>query len=200
MTLKFVRIPIVTTFVYMFLYFAFESASFAGPDNEDKMNIEYGIVESIEVTTKESALKRNAIIGGILGVVIDGSKWHVASSAASGAVAAVVATSIIEGDRRVYLYQIKTNTAEELKITLEHGGLSPGQCVAIESGKGVNLRHVSSVHCESPKEEGLQHPTVEMVRHDHAIRCEQAKQELAQAESAGQIDALLVKIRALCES
>ena len=71
----------------------FAGLSFA---EQPSLSVRYGQITGIEVTTKESAVARNAIIGGVIGILVDDSF----SGALGGATAGFLVTSIIEGDRR----------------------------------------------------------------------------------------------------
>ena len=66
------------------------------------LTIEYGHVTGIEVTTKESAMARNMLIGSLVGWAVDGSS----SGAWSGAVAGFAITSLVENDKRVFAYTL----------------------------------------------------------------------------------------------
>lgn len=182
----------VMTFIYVVGFHAQASEPLGIPIN-------YGVIEDVEVTTAKTAVKRNVIVGGLIGAAI-GGKWHLLSGAAGGAGAGVAATGLLEGDRRIFLYSVTTESDELLSVALEAGGLAAGECVAIEQGKYVNLRRVSSVHCEHAGHKSLNHPDVHEVRGMAAQSCAEARSRSIEAAEPDAIDAALKQVRALCES
>jgi hypothetical protein len=110
------------------------------------LTIHYGYVTGVEVTTKESAMARNMLIGSLVGLAIDDSF----SGALSGATAGFVLTSIIEGDKRIFAYTLTLPDGAIETVAVDRPDLNIGHCAALErDGKHVNLRPVSAVHCES---------------------------------------------------
>jgi hypothetical protein len=166
----------------------FTEPSFAG---DPPLSVRYGQITGIEVTTKESAVARNAIIGGVIGVIVDDSF----SGALGGATAGFLVTSIIEGDRRVYLYTIRMSDDENVAVAIERPDLAIGHCAALEQdGKHNNLRPVSSVHCE--KENSEQHQDHRL---DIARKCKVARDQLSAGGSSQAIDQALHDMRAYCD-
>jgi hypothetical protein len=166
----------------------FAGLSFAG---QPSISVRYGQITGIEVTTKESAVARNAIIGGVIGVLVDDSF----SGALGGATAGFLVTSIIEGDRRVYLYTIIMNDGASVAIAIERPDLAIGHCAALEQdGKHINLRPVSSVHCEKESTEQHEDHRLEIAR-----KCKIARDQLSVGGSSQAIDKALHDMRAYCD-
>ncbi len=166
----------------------FVGQSFA---DEPSLSLRYGQITGIEVTTKESAVARNAIIGGVIGVLVDDSF----SGALGGATAGFLVTSIIEADRRVYLYTIRLSDGEIIAIAVERPDLAIGHCTALEQdGKHNNLRPVSSVHCEKESTEEHQDHRLKI-----AGKCKAARDQLSVGGSSQVIDQALHDMRAYCD-
>ncbi len=158
---------------------------------EDSISVRYGQITGIEVTTRESAVARNAILGGIIGVVVDDSF----SGALGGATAGFAITSIIEGDRRVYLYALQMNDGQALSIAVERPDLAIGHCAALEQGgKHNNLRPVSSVHCQREGTTEHQDHRIEV-----ALKCKDARDRLSAGGDPRAIDQALHDLRAYCD-
>ena len=155
---------------------------------ESPLSVRYGQITGIEVTTKESAVARNAIIGGVIGVAID-------DSFSGGATAGFLVTSIIEGDRRVYLYTMQMDDGKSVSVAIERPDLAIGHCAALEQdGKHNNLRPVSSVHCERKSNEDHQDHRLEIAR-----KCKDARDQLSAGGNAQAIDQALRDLRAYCD-
>jgi hypothetical protein len=145
------------------------------------LTIHYGYVTGVEVTTKESAMARNMLIGSLVGLAIDDSF----SGALSGATAGFVLTSIIEGDKRIFAY--------------DRPDLNIGHCAALErDGKHVNLRPVSAVHCESKSVDSADHPAGEH-RLSAAEKCSAARSVLNDGGEGVDVRAALREMRAYCD-
>lgn len=156
----------------------------------------YGHISAIEVTTEKSAIARNSILGGLAGIAIGDNT----ASAFHGAAAAFAITSIIEGDRRVFLYTINLLKGGSKNIALHHSGLSVGECVAMEQGaKHTNLRAVSPVYCQSPDHKGLSSTGVVDLQQSTADACHDAINAAHNAKKDDDIDRALIQMRALCE-
>ena len=166
----------------------FAGLSFA---EQPSISVRYGQITGIEVTTKESAVARNAIIGGVIGVIVDDSF----SGALGGATAGFLVTSIIEADRRVYLYTIRMNDDERIAVAIDRPDLAIGHCAALEQdGKHSNLRPVSSVHCEQVSTEQHQDHRLEI-----AQKCKAARDQLSLGGNSQAIDRALHDMRAYCD-
>jgi len=158
--------------------------------------IEYAHVSAIEVTTEKSAIARNAILGGLVGVAIGDNT----ASAFHGAAAAFAITSIIEGDRRVFLYTLSLVQGGSKNIAIHTSGLSVGQCVAFEHDeKHTNLRPVSAVYCQSAEHKALTSANVVKAQQSIANACNKAIAAVHNAKNDEGIDAALIQMRALCE-
>ena len=159
-------------------------------------SLSYGHISAIEVTTEKSVIARNSILGGLAGIAIGDNT----ASAFQGAAAAFAITSIMEGDRRVFLYTVTLLKGGSKNIALHHPGLSVGECVAVEQGvKHTNLRPVSSVYCQSPDHKGLSSTSVVDLQQSTANACHDATEAVHAAKKDDDIDRALIQMRALCE-
>lgn len=158
-------------------------------------NITYGTVKSVNVTTPDSKIAQSAIIGGVIGLAIG----HDVKGALDGGAAGFAIMSAMEGDRRVYLYTLNVNKQSKT-VLIETGGLSEGECAAIEtSGNHINLRSVSHSFCSNSGHKALSSKEVIAQQKSQAKACDVARREVLTAKSDNDIDHSLVKVRALCE-
>ena len=159
------------------------------------VTIHYGYITGVEVTTKESAMARNMLIGSLVGLAIDDSF----SGAVSGATAGFVLTSIIEGDKRVFAYTVKLSDDSFETIAVDRPDLNIGHCAALERhGKHVNLRPVSAVHCESDISDSADHPAGEH-RLSAAEKCSAARAVLEKGGESVDVREALREMRAYCD-
>ena len=161
----------------------------------ESLTIQYGYVTGVEVTTKESAMARNMLIGSLIGLAIDDSF----SGALGGATAGFVLTSVIEGDKRIFAYTLKLPDDSFETIAVDRPDLNIGHCAALErDGKHVNLRPVSAVHCESKSVDSADHPAGEH-RLSAAEKCSAARSILEKGGEGVDVRTALREMRAYCD-
>jgi hypothetical protein len=160
------------------------------------VTIHYGQVIGIEVTTRESAMARNMLIGSLVGWAVLGDS----SGAISGAVAGFALTSLVENDKRVFAYTMSFADGTQETVAVERPDLSIGHCAALErDGNHVNLRPVSAVHCDDDSkihdedEPGGEH------RMSAAEKCSEARRVLTGEQSGADIQVALRNMRAFCD-
>lgn len=160
------------------------------------VTIDYGHVTGIEVTTKESAMARNMLIGSLVGWAVDGGS----SGAWTGAVAGFAVTSLVENDKRVFAYTLQFSDGSSKNVAVDRPDVSIGHCAALErQGEHVNLRPVSAVHCEDDSfkndadEPGGEH------RQTAAEKCSDARKKLAEGGENLDVQAALRNMRAYCD-
>ena len=159
-----------------------------------EVSIEYGHVTAVEVTTRESAMARNMLIGGLVGLAIKDSF----SGALGGATAGFVVTSIMENDKRGFAYTVQLDDNRYETVALTRPDVAIGHCAALErDAKHVNLRPVSAVHCDSP--EGEEESPGDEHRETAAEKCSAARAALANPEAGTDISKALRTMRAYCE-
>ena len=180
--------------IVLFFIFLALTVSYSNAESES-LTIQYGYVTGVEVTTKESAMARNMLIGSLVGLAIDDSF----SGALSGATAGFVLTSIIEGDKRIFAYTLKLPDDSFETIAVDRPDLNIGHCAALErDGKHVNLRPVSAVHCESNSLDSADHPAGEH-RLSAAEKCSEARSILKEGGEGVDVAAALREMRAYCD-
>lgn len=160
------------------------------------VTIHYGQVIGVEVTTKESAMSRNMLIGSLVGWAVKGNS----SGAIGGAVAGFALTSLIENDKRVFAYTLSFADGTRETVAVERPDLSIGHCAALErEGNHVNLRPVSAVHCnDDSKTHDNDEPGGEH-RMSAAEKCSEARKVLTAEQSGADIQAALRNMRAFCD-
>ena len=172
------------------------SAPLASKEQAPAMQVSYGQVNAIEVTTKKSAVARNALIGSLVGLAIDES----VSGAVLGASTGFIVTSIIEADRRVFLYTLEMTDGDRQSIAVERPDLAIGHCAAIEQkGKHSNLRPVSAVHCVEGGVPGSSKDDLDNHRLQIAEKCHDARSQLAKGGSSEEIETALRNLRSYCD-
>ena len=162
---------------------------------KEAYEISYGNVSSVLITTADSKILEGTIVGGALGLAIGDSTLATFNGAAAGFAIA----SIMEGDRRVFLYTINVD-GHDKKIAMKEGGIGEGRCVAIEKkGKHTNIRAVSSTFCQQSDHAALTSIEVVKQQQSQAEQCKTARELVLIAKTDADIDHALVKVRALCE-
>ena len=178
----------------LFVFLLVLTVSHANAESES-LTIQYGYVTGVEVTTKESAIARNMLIGSIVGLAIDDSF----SGALGGATAGFALTALIEGDQRIFAYTITLPDNSARTVAVDRPDLNIGHCAALEQhGKHVNLRPVSAVHCESKSLDNADHPAGEH-RLSAAEKCSAARSVLQEGAEGVDVRAALREMRAYCD-
>lgn len=173
------------------------SAAFA-VDLNSTISINYGTVEKVEQAKLDSLVGQGVVAGGMIGAV--SGKHDRAKHAAEGAAAVGLLAALAQGSRKAFSYQVKLSSGGEIKLVTENGGIAAGDCVSIEQGKTANIRRVSSVYCEDPNGEALQHPHVQASALEDAAECHTAKEIALNAKTEKDVDIALKKVRAFCGS
>lgn len=163
------------------------------PSETIAASIQYGQVTSVSVTTIEdddgiSGAAKGALIGGMIGPRHRGINRGVIAGAAIGSAAD-------DGDTEtLYLYTVDyVDSTGSIQIKTEQGDIRDGDCVSIEQGQHVNIRRVSTVHCEQQTATPPEH-------HAQAAKeCDLAKQDMMAADTQEAQDIAIQKARVLCE-
>ena len=159
-----------------------------------EVGIEYGRVTGVEVTTRESAMARNMLIGSLAGLLVKDTF----SGALGGATAGFVVTSIMENDKRVFAYTMMLQDGRYETVAVNRPDIGIGHCAALErDAEHINLRPVSAVHCET-QESAEASPGAEH-RESAAEKCSAAREALTSPGENTDINAALREMRAYCE-
>jgi len=167
-----------------------------GPDPYAPLTIEHGRITYVELAQRPSNAPAGAVFGGILGLLLSGpGAGEKLAGLAVGATAGGVLTAASEGPTQGWVFSIQFPDGRLARVMTEQGDLRVGDCVAVESGRWVNLRRVSGALCEPAPPP----PDVwEQRAREDASRCQAAKDELVRAQGREQVDAAVRKVRVLC--
>lgn len=162
-------------------------------------DIRYGTVQNVERVSVNSQAPQGAIMGGIVGGATSGHK-HRGKHAVEGALAGALLTAIFEGNKKAYKYTVGFPDGGATKVIIESGGITDGDCVAVETGQTANIRRVSSTYCEHTGHEVFTDPIVHANAQSEAAECHAAKQMALQATTSEATDIALKKVRVFCEN
>jgi outer membrane lipoprotein SlyB len=194
------------------------SSPASGQRRGDVVSVNYGKVTGVKQVQLQSAAAGGAVAGGLVGAVrargrSGGSR---ARSAALGAAIGGVGTRILEGSNEAIEYTVRLNeSGRDVRVVSEPTGARVGDCVSVEQGRQTNVRRVSSVHCETedavptpapapppaaaptPVTAPTTTPTEAHIA--EATACDQAKQQLLEADEEDALELAIRRIRILCE-
>jgi len=178
----------------------------SGGESRDNLNntitIEYGTVTTVTPVKLKSNATRNATIGGLVGLLTQarGSGGQRLAGAAIGAAVGGLATKAAEGDNMANSFAIDLTGGNRVKVVTEQKNIEVGDCVAVETGRHTNLRRVSQVQCNPPRNAhpGID-PQISKYEQEEANACHQAKEELLKASNEADINALTRKVQVICD-
>ena len=155
------------------------------------VTINYGVVDHISTTTVDSKHAGGALAGGLIGGLI-GPRRHRGLRVVAGAgIGAAVQGSATGGV--LQQYSVNLVSGGQTIISTEQTEIRIGDCVTVEQGEHANIRRVSSYHCETKNAKVAEH-------HQSAgDNCQQAKDELNEADTDQAITNAAKKVRILCE-
>jgi hypothetical protein len=155
------------------------------------VTVNYGVVDSVGTTTKDSKHAGGVLAGGLIGGLI-GPRRHRGLRVIAGAgIGAAVQGSATSGV--LQQYTVNLVSGGQSIISTEQTDIRTGDCVSIEQGDHANIRRVSSYHCETNNKKTAEH------HQTGADNCQLAKNELTKAETDQAITNAAKKVRILCE-
>lgn len=158
--------------------------------------IQFGTVRTAEQVTLNSAAAQGALIGGTLGVVA-GRGSSSMGNAIKGATLGGAATAIAEGDRTGMSFTVDMPDGSSTRIISDQREIHTGDCVAVERvGSSANIRRVTSSYCDPANAQAVR--AVDASMQSEALKCQSAKQELADAANDAEADLATRKIELLC--
>jgi outer membrane lipoprotein SlyB len=166
--------------------------------------VNYGTVATLTPVKLDSDAARNATVGGLVGLLTQarGSGTERLVGAAIGAAVGGLATKAAEGDNMANSFVVNLSTGGTVKVVTEQQNIVVGDCVAVETGRHTNLRRVSPTQCNPPSASQL-HPTIDpqisMYEKGEANACHQAKEELLNAKTENEVNALTRKVQVICD-
>lgn len=166
------------------------------------VSVQYGTVQAVEPVAMDPNTGSGALLGGTLGVAAASrrSTETQIGAAAAGALIGALVQNQRAANRQANQYTVQLNNGGTVAIVTEHHDIAPGDCVSIEQGRQANIRRVSPVMCEamaSPSHPAYQETHAANVA--EAAECEQAKQDILNAQSEDDVKLAYQKMRALCE-
>ena len=162
------------------------------PATSIAVDIAYGRVKAVQEVAEEDNVASGALVGGMLGAVIGGRDPGLNRGVVAGAAAGAAVDYASQDTHFVYTVKL-TASGERVEVATEQEGIRMGDCVVLERADHVNIRPVSSVHCDKPPETPPEHHT------NMASHCNAAKTELVEAKTEEAIQAAVQKVRVLCE-
>jgi hypothetical protein len=160
--------------------------------------VQFGVVRNVERVTLESAAAQGALIGGTLGLITGRRGSSSAGNAIKGAAIGGVATAASEGNRHGTSYTVEMLDGSSTRIVTDQHEIRTGDCVAVErSGNNANIRRTSAAYCDPANRQAVE--AVEPSTRSEAMRCQSAKDELANAKSDEAADLASRKVDLLCD-
>lgn len=193
----------ILTTILLIGFFTFGCATDGAVDRrnvETTISIQHGTVKDIEQVELKSEAAKGAIIGGTIGLLaVSGSTAEHVGGAIGGAVAGALITRAFEGSNKANAYTVRLNNGSEVKVITDDKYIEAGDCVAVETGKTTNIRRVSQVLCKPSKPHQAVDAELHEKHQEEAWECHEAKKQLLKAKTEDEIDALLRKVKVLCE-
>jgi len=154
----------------------------------DHVGLQYFLTGSTTVDSKHAG---GALAGGLIGGLI-GPRRHRGLRVVAGAgIGSAIQGSATSGV--LQQYSVTLVSGGQSIISTEQTDIRTGDCVSVEQGEQANIRRVSSFHCETKNTETAEH------HQSGADNCQQAKDELNQADTDNAITNAAKKVRVLCE-
>jgi hypothetical protein len=118
------------------------------PHHARPVAVEHGRVVAAELLQRPSAAQQGAVVGGLLGFFLSGrSAPEKIFGTFWGAAAGSAIAEANEGPRQAWGYTVQFRDGRMQRVLTERPDLRPGDCVAVESARYVNLRRVSDAFC-----------------------------------------------------
>jgi outer membrane lipoprotein SlyB len=161
----------------------------------------YGNVQAAEPVKLDTskATGGGAIVGGLVGLAIEGGRGHdeKLAGAAGGALLGGVLSKHAAGKHKAEAFTVKLNDGTTIKVVQDAADIAAGDCVAVEQGSTANIRRVSDAMCTAGPHQ--KDPTITASHSQDAKECDAAKQELLKASSDSQASLAEKKVQVLCQ-
>jgi outer membrane lipoprotein SlyB len=176
------------------------SSGISRADVDQAIDISYATVVDVEDVKIKSEAGKSAGVGGLWGLSIgaNGDAGDIIGGLVAGAILLGLTTKIAEGSSDAKGYTVEYSDGERIKIVTDEKSIVLGDCVAVESGRSVNVRRVDYSLC-GPINNVVQDTPVDY-SFAESSDCQEAKKQLMQVDDAEGMDIALDKVRALCES
>jgi outer membrane lipoprotein SlyB len=160
-----------------------------------RSQISYGRITNVRTVNVENqgAQTAGTLVGGALGVA-SGSGQSRSNRALRGVGGAAVGSRLAgaAGSSTGFEYTVLIGGTNTIRITTEQAGLRVGDCVSVERGQWNNIRLASDDRCDARAGAAPANAVAE------ADACEQAKQQLLDANTDADFDRAERRMRLFC--
>ena len=158
-----------------------------------------GIVENAQKVQLDSDAGLGALVGGSLGLLSAGGKSSSkkARNAIIGAGAGGAMTGLAQGSRDGVAYTVRTGEGSTIRVITDQTEIRIGDCVIVEeTGSTANVRRVTPTMCESASAKAV--AELQDSFQQEATECHNAKTQLVNAQTTGELDLAQRKMEILC--
>ena len=168
--------------------------------------VQYGRITNAVVTTETSSTARNVgtVVGGTVGL-ISGSGQSGSNRALRtiGGGAAGRGIGNVASRQQAFEYTVLVGGTSTVRIVSDQAGKRVGDCVAVEQGQFANIRLVPDARCAPPPRPAAAPapapaPAPVAADVEAATACEQAKQQVLDAETDEAFSLAERRMRLLC--
>ena len=199
------RLALTVSFALLASIAGISGCSTPGAVSRSNMNttisVQHGVVTEVNRVDVESHATRNALLGGLAGLALTSrrSRSSQVAGAAGGALLSGLITKSTEDSKLVNAYTVQLNNGNFVQVVTEQTATRVGDCVAVETGATSNIRRVSEVLCQPAAQPHPVHADIRAESQDEALDCHEAKQQLLNATTETDINAMARKVRVLCD-
>lgn len=176
-------------------------AHHAVPASRPAVSVEHGKIVGAELVQRPSAAQEGAIVGGFLGFLLSGrSLPEKVFGTWLGAAAGSAVAESSAGPPQAWAYTVRFQDGRVQRVLTERPDLRPGDCVAVESSRFINLRRVADALCEPPPAAAAPaEPSIQQQSQAEASSCEAAKEELTRAKTKEETEVAIRRVRVFCD-
>ena len=169
------------------------------------MNVQYGVVQRVDVVQAEANTAGGAAVGGLTGLAVaagtGGSRTQQLAGAAGGALLGGLIANQRAANQQLKQHTVRLNNGATVAVVTDHHNIAVGDCVAVEQGRHANIRRVSSVMCSDLADNRQPaYSSTHQANVREAEECEKAKREVLDAQTEEAINLAHMRMRALCEN
>jgi outer membrane lipoprotein SlyB len=169
--------------------------TFVGAEAVAQTTVNYGRITAVRQTDiqNQGAQTAGTLVGGALGVA-SGSGQSRSNRALRGLGGAAVGSRVAgaAGSSTGFEYTVLIGGTNTIRIVTEQAGLRVGDCVSVERGQWNNIRLASDDRCDARAGAAPASAVTE------ADACEQAKQQLLDANTDADFDRAERRMRLFC--
>jgi outer membrane lipoprotein SlyB len=182
---------------------ALMALAFAAAGAHAQTRVQYGRITDVTATTVNNSTAQNVgtLVGGGLGLASgSGQSGSNRALRTVGGAAAGRGVGTLAGRSQAFEYTVLIGGTNTVRIVSDQAGKRVGDCVAIEQGQFNNIRLVSDARC-APARPATPTPTpapVPQAEAEAASACDQAKQQVLQADTDEALSLAERRMRLLC--